>query len=170
MLIRIAKFEDYGEICRVVKKAFENAEHTDGNEHILVEALRNSTAFVEDLSLIAEVDSKIVAHIMFTKVQIGENTELALAPLSVLPEYQNRGIGTALINAGHERAKELGYHYSIVLGSAAYYSKTGYQSAEKLNIFPPFDVPSENFMVCRLCENAPIISGIVKYAKEFGAG
>ena len=66
------------------------------------------------LYLVAEMDGKIVGHIMFTRAKVEENTVLALAPLSVLPKYQRRGIGVSLINAGHKIAKELGYVYSIV--------------------------------------------------------
>ena len=60
------------------------------------------------------------------------------------------GIGVSLINAGHKIAKELGYVYSIVLGSQQYYPKSGYLPADKFGIMPPFDVPSENFMACKI--------------------
>lgn len=93
---------------------------------------------------------------------------LALAPLSVLPEYQRQGIGKALICEGHRIAKELGYKYSIVLGSENYYPKSGYIPAENFGIYPPFEVPTESFMAFRLSENEAEISGILKYAKEFG--
>lgn len=105
---------------------------------------------------------------MFTKVKIGDQIQLALAPLSVLPEYQKQGIGTALIKEGHARARALGYGYSVVLGSEGYYSRTGYLPAKNYGIFAPFDVPDENFMACKLLENAPVVYGIVQYAKEFG--
>ena len=59
---------------------------------------------------------KIVGHIMFTKAMVGNKAVLALAPLSVLPEYQKKGIGAALIKEGHRIAGELGYGYSVVLG------------------------------------------------------
>jgi len=104
----------------------------------------------------------------FTKASIGENVVLALAPLSVLPEYQGKGIGTALILEGHRIAKNLRYMYSIVLGSETFYPRVGYIPAEHFGIKAPFDVPSENFMACRLNEPSPKIQGMVKYAKEFG--
>lgn len=63
---------------------------------------------------------------MFTRAKVGEDTVLALAPLSVLPEYQGMGIGISLIKEGHKIANRLGYEYSIVLGSQRYYPKTGY--------------------------------------------
>ena len=62
-------------------------------------------------------NDKIIGHILLTKIMIGSNVELALAPLSVLPDHQKRGIGSALINEGHRIAKTLGYSYFVVLGS-----------------------------------------------------
>lgn len=167
MIIRQEKPEDYDEIHDVVQKAFASAEHSEGNEQDLVVALRNSNAYIPELSLIAIIDNKIAGHIMFTKLKIQEQTEVALAPLSVLPEYQRNGIGRSLINHAHKIASNLGYNYSIVLGSEKYYPKSGYVKAENYNIKAPFEVPSENFMVCVLNDNPVIISGTVEYAKEF---
>lgn len=166
--IRQENINDYEKVYDVVKTAFKTAQHSDGNEHDLVNLLRKSENFIPELSLVAKLDGKIVGHIMFTKVEIGGEIQLALAPLSVLPEYQRKGIGRALIKEGHSIAKNLGYDYSIVLGSEKYYPKMGYLPAINYGILPPFEVPSENFMACKLNENATNISGIVKYAKEFG--
>lgn len=168
MLIRKEEKKDCEIIYSVVKKAFVNAEHTDGNEHDLVNALRTSEAYIPELSLVAEADGMIVGHIMFTKARIEDITVLALAPLSVLPEYQGQGVGTALIKEGHRIAKKLGYNYSIVLGSQKYYSRTGYLPADLFGIKAPFDVPRENFMALKLNDNAPVIHGTIRYAKEFG--
>lgn len=169
MILRTEQPEDYQTVYDVVKRAFSSAQSSDGNEQDLVNALRKSSAFLPQLSLVAEVDGKVVGHILFTKVRIGNDVEaLALAPLSVLPEYQKQGIGTALIHQGHAVAKELGYHYSIVLGSEDYYPRFGYLPAEAFGIRPPFAVPSKNFMACKISENAPAVLGVVKYAKEFG--
>ncbi len=168
MRIRKEEKKDYEIVYSVVKSAFDSAEHADGNEQDLVNALRKGDAFIPELSLVAEIDGKIAGHIMFTKAEIGNNVVLALAPLSVLPGYQRKGIGTALINEGHRIARESGYEYSIVLGSEKYYPRTGYLPADQFGIKPPFDVPGENFMVYKLKEDAPDIHGTVKYAKEFG--
>ena len=83
---------------------------------------------------------------MFTKAKVEDKVVLALAPLSVLPEYQRQGVGTALIEEGHRIAKELNYEYSIVLGSETYYPRTGYLPANMFGITAPFEVPQENFM------------------------
>ena len=170
MLIRQEEPRDHDRVTAVVKEAFESAEHSDGKEHHLVKALRMSEAFLPELSLVAEADGQVVGHIMFTRAKAGSHTVLALAPLSVLPGYQRKGIGSALIAEGHQIARELGYHYSVVVGSEAYYPRHGYLPADTLGITPPFDVPGENFMACRLMESAPDIHGRIQYAKEFGIG
>ena len=126
--------KDYEEVYNVVKIAFETAEHSDGNEQDLVVALRNSSNFIPELSLVAVRDNKIVGYILFTKIKIEEFEELALAPLGILPEYQKQGIGKRLIEKGHQIAKQLGYHFSIVLGRDTYYPKSGYVSAIQYGI------------------------------------
>lgn len=166
--IRQENKNDYEEVYNVIKTAFETAEHSDGNEHNLVVALRESNNFIPELSLVAVQDNKIIGYILFTKIVIGEYEELALAPLGILPEYQKRGIGTKLIEEGHKIAKKLGYHYSIVLGSDKYYPKFDYIPASQYGIIAPFEVPNENFMAIKLNDTNKEITGVVKYAKEFG--
>ena len=165
--IRREKEPDYEKIYYIIKEAFKTAEHADGNEQDLVTALRKSDAFIPELSLVAEIDNEIVGHILFTKLKIGDKTELALAPLSVLPNFQRKGVGTALINEGHRIGKLLGYRYSVVLGSEKYYPKVGYKRADIFGIKAPFDVPMENFMAFDLQGNSKPASGEVKYAREF---
>ena len=155
MIIRQEENKDYEAVYRVVKSAFDSAEHSDGREQDLVTALRNSGSFIPQLSLVAEQGGEILGHILFTTVDSGGSTQ---------------GIGKALIQEGHKRARELGYCYSVVLGSETYYPQMGYLPAEQYGIQAPFDVPRENFMVCQLEKDAPKISGVVQYAKEFGIG
>ncbi len=168
VMIRKENAFDNENIYAVVKCAFESADHADGNEQDLVDALRSGESYIPELSLVAEVDGAIVGHILFTKAWVGNTQVLALAPLSVLPGYQRMGIGSALIQEGHRIAAELGYSYSIVLGSETYYPKFGYAPADTFGIIAPFDVPRENFMACKIRQDASEICGIMKYAKEFG--
>ena len=100
MEIRQERSDDYNAVFQVVTEAFSHAEHSDGNEQELVTLLRATPSYIPELSLVAVEDGKIVGHILFTKITIREYVELALAPLSVLPAYQRRGIGLALIREG----------------------------------------------------------------------
>ncbi|MGN0847387.1 MAG: GNAT family N-acetyltransferase [Kiritimatiellia bacterium] len=165
--IRQATPQDDDAIYDVVQNAFATAEHRDGTEQDLVVALRGSARFVPELSLVAVEDGAVVGYALFTVVRIGEAEELALAPLAVLPQHQRRGVGGRLIEAGHRVARARGFHYVVVLGSAAYYPRFGYVPAARFGIRAPFEAPSENFMAVEL--NAPDgdIRGVVDYAREF---
>lgn len=168
MLIRMETSNDHEQVNHVIKNAFEVAEHSDGNEHNLVVALRKSDAFIPQLSLVAEMDNEIAGYILFTKIFIGDNVGLALAPLAVNIKYQRQGIGAKLINEGHRIAKDMGFKYIVVLGIETYYPKFGYNPAINLGIKAPFEVPNENFMAIDLTGENTKIDGIVSYAKEFG--
>ncbi|MDU3338272.1 N-acetyltransferase [Paraclostridium bifermentans] len=170
--IRKETIEDREEIYNLIKESFKSAEHSDGSEQDLVNRLRNSDSYIHDLSLVATCDKTIVGHIMFTKISIEskdlKTESLALAPLSVLPKYQRQGIGSKLITEGLSIAKNLGYNSVVVLGSEKYYPKFGFKEAKEFRVNPPFDVPSENFMVIELEPTSlKNVNGVVKYAKEF---
>lgn len=168
MNIRQEQPADYNAVYRIVTEAFANAEHSDGHEQDLVVALRKSKSFVPGLSLVAVENDKIVGHILFTKAFVHDTTVLVLAPLSVLPAYQNRGIGLSLITQGHITAHKLGYKYSVVLGHPGYYSKAGYVPASRYGIKAPFEVEDENFMIRCLNGNGDKLNGIIEYDKAFG--
>ena len=101
LTIRKENAEDYKTVFNIIEKAFENEQMSDHKEQFLVEKLRRSKAFVPELSMVAETENKIVGHILLTKLKIknaeNEFDSLALAPVSVLPEYQGKGIGGMLI-------------------------------------------------------------------------
>ena len=107
MRIRQEKPEDYEEVYELVREAFASAEHADGNEQDLVEALRKGDAFIPELSLVAEEGGQLAGHILFTRARVGEVEVLALAPLSVRPAFQRQGVGTALIEEGHRDRKSV---------------------------------------------------------------
>ena len=155
--IRQEQIKDYEAIHKVVELAFRDMEDSDHNEPFLVDQLRQTDAFIPELSLVAEVDEEIIGHILMTKVEIvSENksvTSLGLAPVSVLPEYQNRGIGSALIREAHKRATELGYGSVVLLGHKDYYPRFGYKQAIDSGIEFPFDVPHEYCMAIELRPN-----------------
>ncbi|MDM1555634.1 N-acetyltransferase [Chryseobacterium indologenes] len=172
--IRQEEVKDYEEVFRLIEKAFKDMEHSDHQEHFLVEKLRKSEAFVPELSLVAEDENGVIAgHILFTKLKIKNDSEtfesLALAPVSVSPEFQNQGIGGQLIQEGHLIAQKSGYQSVILIGHENYYPKFGYQKTSNFGISFPFEIPEENGMAIELVKDGlKNIKGMVKYPKEFG--
>lgn len=170
--IRQEKPEDFEVVFKLIEKAFEPVQLSDHKEQFLVERLRKSNAFVPELSMVAEIENKIVGHILLTKLKIknGQNEfdSLALAPVSILPEYQGNGIGGMLIEQAHKKARELGYKSIILLGHEKYYPRFGYQQADKFAIELPFEVPKENCMAVELIKGGLTgVNGTVEYPKEF---
>ena len=104
----------------------------------------------------------------FTKAVVQGVEVLALAPLSVLPDYQNRGIGLSLMKEGHSIAPKLGYEYSVVLGHSKYYPKAGYIPASECGIKAPFEVDDESFMALNLNGSQNKLNGVIEYDKAFG--
>ena len=115
-------------------------------EGLLVEKLRMNPDFLPGLSIVAELDDQIVGHILFFPIKIKDagkiHTSLALAPMSVLPEYQGQGIGAQMITAGLQEARQLGFRSVIVLGHPGYYPRFGFAPASKWDIKTTYAVPS----------------------------
>ncbi|MGG0650468.1 N-acetyltransferase [Bacillus mycoides] len=169
--IRQEQKNDYRKTEEVVKEAFLNEEFSDKKEHELVKRIRECDAFIPELSIVA-VDEEIVGHIMLSKITIEQDgttvDSLALAPVSVAPSHQKKGIGGKLIGAALEKAKEPGYGSVVVLGHPEYYPKFGFKKASEWNIKAPFEVPEEVFMVMELTENAlEGVEGVVQYSSAF---
>lgn len=158
---------DFPGIRNVVKSAFSSAEHSDGDEHNLVDRLRTTKEYIPELSFVAVTDGKIVGHIMMSQIMIGQTIAVALAPLAVLPDYQRKGIGRRLIEASHDIARRLGYKCSVVLGSPLYYSLHGYVPASRFDIRAPFDIEEKYYMVYPLIGDI-LFSGTVRYSGAFG--
>jgi len=171
ILIRQECEADFDSVYAVVRSAFETMEVASGDEQDLVNRLRKSTAFIPELSLVAEHDGNIIGHILFTKMKVGTHPVLALAPVAVLPEYQKQGIGAKLIDEGHRIARELGHSIVILVGHPDYYPRFGYKPAGNFNIQAPFDVPADAFMVLELREGGlKGVSGMIEFAPEFFPG
>ncbi|MBE4909959.1 N-acetyltransferase [Bacillus luteolus] len=174
LVIREEQEEDYLTIEQVIRSAFATMPFSDKKEQELVSRLRESTEYVPKLSLVAieSVSKQIIGHILLSKCQIVNPNQyvqaLALAPVSVHPEFQNKGVGSTLIKESLQKAKLLNYDSVIVLGHPNYYPKFGFKKASLWNIKVPFEVPEELFMALELRENALTnVSGKVEYSSAF---
>lgn len=102
MIIRKETEKDFDRIYDLVKVAFQTAKVSNGKEQDFATELRNSGNYIPELALVAEEDGKLIGHIMLTKMYIttgdGKFEALLIAPISVLLEYRNKGVGSELIN------------------------------------------------------------------------
>jgi len=165
--IRAEQLLDYSAISEVNKLAFGKE-----NEPRLVEILRRSPGFIPDLSLVAVLEDQVVGHILFSPVVIetsaGDIPILALAPLAVRPEFQNQGIGSALVRQGLEACRRLDYRIIMVLGHSNYYPRFGFEPARPKGVSAPFPVPDESWMVIELQPGALSgVQGTVRYPPAF---
>ncbi|HVF99155.1 MAG TPA: N-acetyltransferase [Chloroflexia bacterium] len=127
MLIRPETVSDYAAVADTNVQAFDNR----AAEALIVTLLRNRPRFDPELSLVAEVDGRVVGHVLFSPYDVqvlGESVPAVnLAPIAVRPEYQKQGIGGRLIEVGHEVARAKGYQFSLLVGHPTYYPRLGYK-------------------------------------------
>jgi len=159
--------DDIPAICEVVTAVFGRT-----SEAKLIEAIRNSSNFIPELSIVAVEEGNVLGHILFSSIVIEAQGQtvpaLALAPLAVIPLRQHQGIGSQLVQTGLSKCRDLGHSVVVVLGNPHYYRRFGFQTANKFGIRAPFLVPDEAFMVLELKLSALIdISGIVRYPPYF---
>lgn len=170
--IRQEEPRDHPDVFEIIETAFRDVEHSDQSEPYLVIRLRKTVHFLPELSLVALWNERLVGHILLTRVSIDSGsqkyTSLALAPVSVHPDFQSRGIGGQLIKRAHEIAIDLRFESVVLIGHQDYYPRFGYKQASEYGIEFPFDVPEENCMVKELVPGAlDNIKGMVRYPPEF---
>ena len=119
---------DVNAITDVTVAAFKNLEVSDHTEQFVVTALRAAKALT--VSLVAELDGRVIGHIAFSPVMLSDGTPqwFGLGPVSVLPEFQRQGIGKALIEEGLSRLKGINARGCCLVGHPAYYRKFGFKN------------------------------------------
>ncbi len=137
--IRLERPADYRQVEELTRDAFWDVHVPGCDEHCLAHVLRSAACFVPELDLVAEFDGLVVGNIMYTRAQVLDSSAvghkvLSFGPLSVLPEYQNRGIGALLIQESKQRALELGYTAIIIYGDPEYYQRFGFVSGSDFGI------------------------------------
>ena len=132
MIIRPETSEDYEAITQVTLDAFTGKFSDHPTEHLIIKGLREAGAL--SLSLVAELDGKIVGHVAFSKVTInGEDQNwYGLGPISVQPDLQKQGIGSKLIQAGLAQLRAMGAQGCVLEGDPNYYNRFGYKSYPNL--------------------------------------
>lgn len=160
--VREERPEDIPAIHMLNQQAFGQEQEAN-----IVDALRKNGGAL--LSLVATIDGKVVGHIMYSPITIaGKHEGAALGPMSVLPQYQNQGIGSRLVQTGNERLRQASYPYVIVLGHADYYPRFGFRPASQYGVACEWDVPDNVFMLLVLDgERMSGVSGKAQYRSEF---
>ena len=167
LVIRKEMPRDVGQVQMINIAAFEQPDEAD-----LIDALRAGCPQV--LSLVAELDGRVVGHILFSPVTLpaGKRTiqGMGLAPMAVLPEHQRDGIGARLVEEGLARLEQSGCPFVIVLGHPGYYPRFGFERASTHGIECQWPVPDDAFMV-RILDAAAMAgaAGVARYRPEFDA-
>jgi putative acetyltransferase len=132
IIIRNETPNDAGAITEVTIAAFKTMAISQHTEQYIVEALR--AAKVLTLSLVAEMDGRVIGHIAFSPVTLSDGTPnwYGLGPVSVLPEHQRKGIGKTLIAQGLSGLKDLNARGCCLVGHPEYYRKFGFMNVSGL--------------------------------------
>ncbi len=137
----------------------------------LVDAVRNSEDFIRDLSLVAEINGRIVGHLLLSRVTLEQdgdtNTILALGPMSVVPSQSHRGIGSALVQAGIGRARDMRYGAIVVAGQPEYYRRFDFRPASEWGLTSNLPIPQEGLSAMELIPGALSGGGKVIYPPPF---
>ena len=130
---------DHRAVEEVIREAFWNHYGPGCNEHYLAHVLRNEDCFIKELDFVAEAEGKIVGSILYTRAVIAGDDRadypvLTFGPLSVLPAFQGRGVGGALVEHTKQLAAEQGYRAILIYGDPAYYRRFGFVQAEVFGV------------------------------------
>ena len=138
IILRLEKEKDFAIVEDLTREAFWNVYCPGADEHFLVHNLRKTNVFIKELDFVALNNNKIVGNIMYAESTIKNNdleyTVLTFGPVSVLPEYQNKGIGGKLINHTIKLSKEMGYKAIIIYGDPEYYKRFGFKESKEFKI------------------------------------
>lgn len=170
-MIRISQIREETDTDRDSVRAINLAAFDTAAEADLVDALRHQAS--PAISLVAEHRGDLVGHILFTPVEIGDHPTLrpmGLAPMAVLPEFHNRGIGSELVRHGIGWCRGLGIDAVVVLGHPEFYPRFGFRPASTWGLRCEYEVPDEAFMALELVPGALLdVSGQVRYHPAFKA-
>jgi predicted N-acetyltransferase YhbS len=170
--LRLEEEKDYRLVEELTREAFWNIHFPGCDEHLLIHNLRNVKEFISSLDFVAVYDEKIVGNIVYAEAKIKnadkEYTVLTFGPISVLPEYQNRGIGGKLINHTIKISKEMGYKAIIIYGDPEYYKRFGFKVSKEYKITNKDKKYPAALLVLELYQNALTgVEGIFEEGKAY---
>jgi len=133
MIIRLETKDDYRQVEELTREAFWNLYGPGCDEHYLCHLLREHKDFIRELDYVVELNGKIVASIMYSdSFLISEDNEkvhvVSFGPLCVHPDYQRKGIGTALIEKTKSLVEKMNIPAIIIYGDPHNYCKHGFKN------------------------------------------
>ncbi len=157
--IRLEQTSDYRETEEVVREAFWNVYSPGCTEHYLLHTMRGSSGFVRELDFVAESGGRIIGAAVSQKGYIlGDDGNrygvLTLGPIAVLPSFQHRGTGRALIEHTRAAAADKGYRAILLCGDPEYYRNAGFIAAEHYGIRTSGNRYAAALQACPLYRNA----------------
>ncbi len=159
--IRQEHSEDAAAIRDLNRRAFGQEQ-----EGKIVDALRANDG--AQLSLVAANEGRVVGHIMYSPLWVGQVKGSALGPMAVDPEVQRQGIGTKLVEAGNAWLRRDGCPFVVVIGYPEFYPRFGFRPARALGITCEWEVPDDVFMILVLDETKMSgVTGNAVYRPEF---
>ena len=153
--IRLEQKKDYRATEELTREAFYNVYRPGCLEHYVLHRFRGGKDFIPSLDFVMEKDGKIIGHIMYAKSRISaddgrEIPVVTFGPVSILPSYQNKGYGTALIEFSMQRAKESGAKAIAITGNFGFYRRFGFKVAKTAGIRYFDDPDAEYFLIAEL--------------------
>lgn len=142
MELRLENEKDYFETEKLTREAFWDVYRPGCNEHLILNKLRRSDAFIKELDYVLTENGKIVGNIVYTKMFAGPERKMsdeviAFGPVCVHPAYQKKGLGKKMIEYTLDKAKALGYKAVLITGDNKYYNPLGFESAGRYRIYLP---------------------------------
>lgn len=159
LLIEQINQNDFAITENITREAFWNVYKPGCSEHLVLHNLRKGKSYIKELDLVAFCNNQIVGHIISTKAKVvdSQNKEydvLCVGPLSVLSDFQKKGIGGKLLKESIKIAKRLGFRGMILFGNPDYYHRFGFRNAKEFEITTKDYQNFEPFMTLELFENA----------------
>lgn len=170
-MIRVATEADWAGIPEVHRAAFGGGKREGDEVARLAQALHDRADLYEpDLSFVAEEDGRIVGHVMNTwsEIEGSDVRVLQFSPLGVLPDYQRRGHGSALVRASLDAVRARGEPVLVLEGNPKFYARFGFIRADELGLLPPPEALVDwAFQVAILDPDAELPQGRVVYSEPF---
>ena len=147
--IKIEEPKDYRRVEEITRRAFWNLHVPGCDEHFLAHKLRSHEDFIPELDFVAAIDNVVIGNIMYSESHLRDDADnkmstITFGPVSVHPNYQRQGIGSALISHSISIATKMGHRVVIIHGNPSNYCKFGFKGSKAYNV----STPERRYIIC----------------------